>query len=47
VSLVLAAIAFVHGCAVEDMRDRELDYLDPDYEPIITVRAVKGGSAGP
>src|SRR5262245_22980016 len=44
---VLAAIAFVHGCAVEDMRDRELDYVDPDYELIITVRAVKGGPSGP
>ena len=44
---VLVAIAFVHGCAVEDMRDRELDYVDPDYELIITVRAVKEDRSGP
>jgi hypothetical protein len=43
---VLVAIAFVHGCAVKDMRDRELDYVDPYYELIITVQAVKGGPAG-
>jgi SAM-dependent methyltransferase len=38
---VLAAIAFLHGLAVEEMRPEELDYRDPDYEVLITVRAVK------
>jgi SAM-dependent methyltransferase len=38
---VLAAIAFLHGLAVEDLKPHELDYLDPDYELLITIRAVK------
>ena len=38
---VLAAIAFLHGLAAEELREDELDYHDPDYELLITVRAVK------
>ncbi len=38
---VLTAISFIHGLAVEDLRARELDYCDPDYELLITARAVK------
>jgi len=38
---VFVAIAFLHGLAAEELTKRELDYLDPDYEVIITVRAVK------
>lgn len=38
---VLAAIAFLHGLAAEELHQQELDYHDPDYEVIITVRAVK------
>jgi len=38
---VLAAIAFLHGLAGEELRRRELDYHDPDYEVLVTVRAVK------
>jgi SAM-dependent methyltransferase len=38
---VLAAIAFLQGLAVEEMQKEELDYFDPDYEVIVTVRAVK------
>jgi hypothetical protein len=38
---VLAAIAFLHGLAAEELRREELDYRDPDYEVLITVRAVK------
>lgn len=38
---VLAAIAFLHGLAMEELRPEELDYVDPDYELLITVRAVK------
>jgi SAM-dependent methyltransferase len=38
---VLAAVAFLHGVAVEELSPGELDYRDPDYEVIITVRAVK------
>ncbi len=38
---VLAAIAFLHGLAVEELRREELDHHDPDYQVLITVRAVK------
>jgi Glycosyltransferases involved in cell wall biogenesis len=38
---VLAAIAFLHGLALEELRADELDYNDPDYQVTITVRAVK------
>lgn len=38
---VLAAIAFLHGLASEELRREELDYVDPDYELLITIRAVK------
>jgi SAM-dependent methyltransferase len=38
---VLAAIAFLHGFAVEDLRPEDLEYRDPDYEVSITLRAVK------
>ncbi len=38
---VLAAIAFLHGLAVQDLRKDELDYHDPDYEVLVTMRAMK------
>jgi len=38
---VLAAIAFLHGLATQELRQEELDYGDPDYEVLIAVRAVK------
>jgi glycosyltransferase involved in cell wall biosynthesis/SAM-dependent methyltransferase len=38
---VLAAISFLHGVAAEELRKEELDYFDPDYELLITVRAAK------
>ena len=38
---VLAASAFLYGFAEEDLRRPELDFRDPEYEVIITVRAVK------
>lgn len=38
---VLAATAFLHGLATQELRPSELDYCDPDYEMIITVHAVK------
>lgn len=42
---VLAAIAFLHGLAVEDLRREELDARDPEYELLITVRARKAGES--
>jgi SAM-dependent methyltransferase len=38
---VLAAVAFLHGVAAEELSPSELDYRDSDYEMIIAVRAVK------
>ncbi|NIO11755.1 MAG: methyltransferase domain-containing protein, partial [Deltaproteobacteria bacterium] len=38
---VLAAVAFLHGLATSELRQEELDYNDPDYDILITVRAVK------
>ena len=40
---VLAAIAFLHGLATEELDKMELDYSDPDYQLLITVRAKKPG----
>ena len=38
---VLAAIAFLHGFAVEDLRREDLEYYDPDFQVSIALRAVK------
>ena len=38
---VLSTIAFLHGLAVEELSTKELDHHDPNYELLITVRAVK------
>lgn len=38
---VLVACAFLHGLAAHELQQEELDYHDPDYQVIITVRAVK------
>ena len=38
---VLAAIAFMHGYAVEDLKKKDLEYYDPDYQVSIALRAVK------
>lgn len=38
---VLVANAFLQGLAVEELRRHELDYQDPEYQLLITVRAAK------
>ena len=38
---VLAAVSFLQGLAAEELQPAELDQRDPDFEVIITVRAVK------
>jgi hypothetical protein len=38
---VLAAVAFLEGLAVSELRKEELDHRDPDYELLISIRAVK------
>ena len=42
---VLSAISFLQGLAAEDLKIKELETSDPDYELIIAVRAVKPGNA--
>lgn len=38
---VLSAIAFLHGLAAEELTRSELDYQDPNYQLLLTARAVK------
>ncbi len=38
---VWASTAFLYGLAAEELKPGDLDYLDPDYELLITIRAVK------
>ena len=38
---VLTACAFLHGLASHELKQKQLDYHDPDYQLVITVRAVK------
>jgi len=38
---VLTAVAFLHGLALEELTESELEFSDPDYEFLITVRAAK------
>ena len=38
---VLTSISFLHGLAVEELRAGELEAVDPDFQMLITIRAVK------
>jgi SAM-dependent methyltransferase len=38
---VLAALGFLHGMAAQELTAEELNFHDPDYELLITARAVK------
>jgi len=38
---VLSAAGFLYGMATEELKEKELEHFDPDYEVIIGVRAVK------
>ncbi len=38
---VLTATAFLHGLSLEELTEQEIDYHDPDYPVIVTVRARK------
>lgn len=42
---VLAATAFLHGLATDELRLDELDAFDPDYELLIAIRVVKTRTA--
>jgi SAM-dependent methyltransferase len=39
---VLSAVALLHGLTTGELRQRELDFHDPLYEVVVTVRCVKG-----
>lgn len=38
---VLSTISFLEGLASKELKKKELDYCDPDYEMIISVLAIK------
>jgi SAM-dependent methyltransferase len=38
---VLVAVAFLHGLSAHELTGEELDFHDPDYQLLITARAVK------
>lgn len=38
---VLAAISFLHGLASHELRPIELEHTDPDYQLLITIRAMR------
>ena len=38
---LLVSLAFLQGLSSRELRPDELDHHDPDYEVLITVRAVK------
>jgi len=38
---VLAAVAFLHGLTIEELRREQLDHQDPEYPVVIAVRARK------
>jgi SAM-dependent methyltransferase len=41
---VLSSVAFLEGISAQELEPRELDYVDPDYQLVITVRAVAASS---
>jgi SAM-dependent methyltransferase len=43
---VLVAISFLQGLACEDLKPKELDTIDPNYEILIAIRAVKPEKPG-
>ena len=44
---VLTAVSFLQGIAAGELRPDELEENDPDYQLLITVRAVRGGGELP
>jgi hypothetical protein len=38
---VLSSVAFLHGLASQELRRKELEHTDPDYQLLITIRAVR------
>jgi SAM-dependent methyltransferase len=44
---VLVAASFLYGLGRTELTRRELNHRDPDYEMVITLRAMKPGPTGP
>lgn len=42
---VRVATAFLYRLSADEMSQNELDYRNPDYQVLITVRAVKTGAS--
>lgn len=42
---VMAAVAFLHGIAAEELAEDELAATDPSYQVIVAARAVKAGTS--
>ena len=40
---MLTASAFLYGLAAEELSDADFEFDDPDFEMLMTVRAVKRG----
>lgn len=40
---ILVAISFLQGLATEELRKKELDYKDPNYEVLLTIKISKPG----
>ena len=40
-----AAVAFLHGMALEDLEPGSLDRDDPEYPLVVTARVTRGGAA--
>jgi hypothetical protein len=38
---VLASVAFLEGMAAQELDDAQLEHVDPDYQVVITIRAVR------
>lgn len=43
---VLVATAFLYGLSSDELSTEELNHADPDYQVLVTVRAVKEGMGG-
>jgi len=41
---VLLAIAYLHGLTIDEVKSQDLDFLDDDFQVVITARAVKPSS---
>ena len=38
---IMVSTAFLYGLASEELKQKELDYIDPNYEFLITIKATK------